>query len=387
MTYKVQHIPLSQTLQRPGLAMTPATFTVHSTANPNSTAQNERDNLARANNDRQASFHLVVDEIQAIESLPLNEIAFHAGDGRKVGGGNMSSISLEICESGDREKTLRNAIEITAYTLGKYGWGVDRLRQHFDWSGKNCPRILRDTGRWDWFVSEVKAKLGGTPILGKPSATETQAFDWAMSKKATSVFMSNSAWYWVEATLLGIDPTVAYAQYAKETGFGRFGGVLDETFCNPCGMKNSAGGSDTDPTAHKRFKNWEQGIKAQLDHLALYAGAEGYPKAVTGDPRHFPYLKGKCTTVESLGGCWAPSKEYGNGIVKMMREIQAMPVKAPPVIKPPVKTLPGISDWAVESVMKAIACGITDGTDLDKPITGERVLAWMDRRGLLDGEK
>lgn len=366
MTYKTQHIPLTQTLQRPGLAMTPTSITIHSTANLTSTAQNERDNLARVNNDRQASFHIVIDERQAIECIPLTETAWHAGDGRKAGGGNMASIGIEICESGDREKTLRHAVEATAYILSKYGWGVDRLKQHFDWSGKNCPRILRDTDRWGWFVDEVKALLGGTPILGKPTATETQAFDWAMSKGATAVFGSNSAWYWALATLLGIDPVAAYAQYAKETGFGRFGGVLDASFCNPCGMKNSQGGSDTDPSAHKRFRNWEQGIQAQLDHLALYAGADGYPKATTGDPRHFPYLLGKCKTVESLGGCWAPSSEYGNGIVKMMREIQAMPVEIKPT-PPPV-------DWTAKYVEWGVANGIMDGTRLDEPATRAEVL-------------
>ena len=215
-------------------------------------------------------------------------------------------------------------------------------------------------------MDEVKALLGGTPILGKPTATETQAFDWAMSKGATAVFGSNSAWYWALATLLGIDPVAAYAQYAKETGFGRFGGVLDASFCNPCGMKNSQGGSDTDPSAHKRFRNWEQGIQAQLDHLALYAGADGYPKATTGDPRHFPYLLGKCKTVESLGGCWAPSSEYGNGIVKMMREIQAMPVEIKPT-PPPV-------DWTAKYVEWGVANGIMDGTRLDEPATRAEVL-------------
>ena len=38
---------------------------------------------------------------------------------------------------------------------------MDKLRQHHDWSGKNCPRILRDTGRWDWFVGEVEKALKG----------------------------------------------------------------------------------------------------------------------------------------------------------------------------------------------------------------------------------
>ena len=48
--------------------------------------------------------------------------------------------------------------------------------------------------------------------------------------------------------------------------------------------------------AHKRFDSWEDGISAHVDHLALYAGAAGYPKEGTLDPRHFESLFGRCPT-------------------------------------------------------------------------------------------
>ena len=41
----------------------------------------------------------------------------------------------------------------------------------------------------------------------------------------------------------------------------------------------------------------------------------------TKDPRHFTYLYGKCPNVEDLGGNWAPSKTYGEDIVKMANQI------------------------------------------------------------------
>ena len=135
----------------------PSTYTIHSTANEKSTAQNERDNLE--NNAGSPSFHSVVDEKQVVRCIPFDHRAWHAGDSTKAGGGNMTSLSLEICESGNREQILQNAIQVTAHDLAQLGWGVDRLRQHHDWSGKNCPRILRDTGKWDWFVESVKKLL------------------------------------------------------------------------------------------------------------------------------------------------------------------------------------------------------------------------------------
>ena len=87
--------------------------------------------------------------------------------------------------------------------------------------------------------------------------------------------------------------------------------------------------------AHKKFDNWDQGVIAHLDHLALYAGASGYPKNIyqdkwigsnlnnneTYDPRHFNYLHGKCKTVNSLGGNWAPSPTYGVEILNMYAEV------------------------------------------------------------------
>ena len=149
-----QIIPISAG-KRSGRKITPTTLTIHSTDNPSSTAQNERDWLTNPDNHRAASWHICVDEKQAVMAIPLNERALHAGNQR----GNDTSISLEICESGNREKTLQNAAEVTAQLLRERGWGVDKLRQHHDWSGKNCPRILRDTGKWGWFVEEVKQEL------------------------------------------------------------------------------------------------------------------------------------------------------------------------------------------------------------------------------------
>lgn len=144
--------------RRPGIVMVPQTLTIHSTANT-ATAQNERDNIANNSPELQVSFHLVVDDKEAINCIPQNEVAWHAGDGRKAGGGNMTSISLEICEGGDRSVTLRNAEILAASILKHFGWGVDHLRQHHDWSGKNCPRILRDTNQWELFVSEIQKEL------------------------------------------------------------------------------------------------------------------------------------------------------------------------------------------------------------------------------------
>lgn len=157
VNYKVQHITNKRKIIR---NMDPEHLTIHSTGNPNSTAQNERDNLNRTNNTTTTGFHIVVDDKEAIECIPLDKLAYHAGDGA-YGPGNSKSIGLEICESGNRAKTIENAVKVAAKILYEKNWGIDRLKRHYDWSGKICPRILSQNNweAWDAFKIQVQREL------------------------------------------------------------------------------------------------------------------------------------------------------------------------------------------------------------------------------------
>ncbi|MFX3631837.1 MAG: N-acetylmuramoyl-L-alanine amidase [Candidatus Pristimantibacillus sp.] len=163
--YIVDHIPrTTQSNRRPALPMTATTITIHNTGNPSSTAKNERSWLTNPTNTRQASYHIVVDEYEAIECLPLKENAWHSGDGSGAKSGNRTSVGIEICESGDYARTIDNAAELVAGMLLARGWGVDRLRRHWDWSRKICPRLMYDDGKWTgWeaFKKLVAIKLKG----------------------------------------------------------------------------------------------------------------------------------------------------------------------------------------------------------------------------------
>lgn len=165
--YVMDHIPLSTPRnRRPGLAMTATTITIHNTANPSSTARNERNWLTNPSNTATASYHIVIDQKEAIECIPLKETAWHAGDGSGSSSGNRTSIGIEICESGNYAATLDNAATLVASMLKERGWGTNRLRRHYDWSGKNCPQLMnRDGGwgGWDDFVEMVQGRLDGDP--------------------------------------------------------------------------------------------------------------------------------------------------------------------------------------------------------------------------------
>jgi N-acetylmuramoyl-L-alanine amidase CwlA len=139
------------------------TITAHSTGNANSTAQNERDWLDNESNTRDASWNYVVAEDVIIQALPDDAETWHCSNST----GNKHSLSVEICESGDRKKTLLNATEFIASKLKELNLTVSDLRKHYDWSGKNCPRILiyddyiKDGMDWNWFVNKINEFMKG----------------------------------------------------------------------------------------------------------------------------------------------------------------------------------------------------------------------------------
>ncbi|GAC43888.1 S-layer homology domain-containing protein, partial [Paenibacillus popilliae] len=206
-----------------------------------------------------------------------------------------------------------------------------------------------------------KSPAKATNILGKASATVEQAKAWARRHKAPDEFIKLADLYWSLAPMHGVDPAVAYVQFGHETGYlyrdGHSAACIDATYCNPCGLKITAGGGDTQASAHKRFDDWRAGIKAHLDHLALYAGASGYPLANTPDPRHFAHLHGTAKTVEALGGKWAPSPTYGTGLVDELSKLRKM--QAPK--QPDKSALDYDGHWAEASIQRVMDAGIMGG--------------------------
>lgn len=150
------------------------TVTVHETANTSKGAgAAAHANLQTRSNVRQASWHWSVDDKEAVQSFHHNIRCWHAG----TTAGNNNSIAVEICvnSDGDFTKTVSNAAELVADILREKGAGVSALRQHEDWSGKDCPNFLRDGSKgptWDSFVGQVRSLLSGEPASGggKPSS-------------------------------------------------------------------------------------------------------------------------------------------------------------------------------------------------------------------------
>ena len=143
-------------------SMTPDYISVHNTAN-DASAMSEISYML--GNEKQVSFHCAVDDTRVVQGIEENRNAWHASDGA-TGAGNRKSIAVEICYSksgGERfEKAEELGAEYVASLLKKYGWGIDRVKKHQDWSGKYCPHRTLDMG-WQRFLDKVQKYLGTTP--------------------------------------------------------------------------------------------------------------------------------------------------------------------------------------------------------------------------------
>lgn len=166
--------------------MTPQTLTIHNTGN---TASAYNEAAYMNGNTNQVSYHVVGDDKVIIQLIPFDRMAWAAGDGAN-GPGNRTSIHYEIAYSMDggysgsmSERYLQaqeNATLYAANVLIQYKWGVDRLRQHWHWSRKDCPHKMRAHGYWDWFVRRVQQhmdaiKKGTSTGVSKPTTTAPKA--------------------------------------------------------------------------------------------------------------------------------------------------------------------------------------------------------------------
>ena len=159
MTYKFKQNLVSTTKHsiKCPYSMTPKYVTIHDTANL-APAENEIAYMIR--NDLEVSFHIAVDEKEAIQGLPFERNSWSCGDGGN-GTGNRNGISLEICRPTNENRSLydqaeENAVYVAARLLYKFGLGIERLKKHQDWSNKKCPNVILKENRWDGFKGRVQ---------------------------------------------------------------------------------------------------------------------------------------------------------------------------------------------------------------------------------------
>ena len=149
--------------------MTPKGICIHNTAN-DASALAERNNVNRWDNDAEVSFHIAIDDIEAIQLIPFNRNAWHSGDGGN-GPGNRNYIAIEICYSksgGDRFiKAEQRAAKEVAALLKEYGWSINNVKKHQDFSNKYCPHRTLDLG-WQRFLNMIQTELTDSNVTNTP---------------------------------------------------------------------------------------------------------------------------------------------------------------------------------------------------------------------------
>ncbi len=146
-------------LARPGIKRDIKYIVLHETGNFSYGADAKKHALYLCyTNDTSTSWHYTVDDTRIYHHIPDDEVAWHASDRLESTGGNLNGIGVELCvnEDGDFEKTFDNAARLTACLLESYHLDIDAIKQHADFTNKNCPANIRNSNRMDEFKEKVQ---------------------------------------------------------------------------------------------------------------------------------------------------------------------------------------------------------------------------------------
>lgn len=156
MTYTLTNhwLPASQYPLKAPYAMSPAGIVVHNTAGTASAREEAAAMIASA---AATSFHVVIDEAEAVECIPFARNAWHAGDGA-AGYANRHLIGVEIARSMDTtsdrfDQAEANAALYIAHVCRQYSWTSAQLHQHNWYSSTACPH--RTKTHWQTFLEQV----------------------------------------------------------------------------------------------------------------------------------------------------------------------------------------------------------------------------------------
>lgn len=131
---------------------------IHYTANPGSTAQENRDyfNGLQYSHETEASSNFIIGiDGEIIQCVPTWEVAYASNDR------NSDTVSIECChpdESGRfTEQTYRSLVQLTAWLCVKFELGPEDVIRHYDVTGKICPKyFVENEDAWETFRTDVE---------------------------------------------------------------------------------------------------------------------------------------------------------------------------------------------------------------------------------------
>lgn len=134
---------------------------IHYTANPGSSAQNNRDYFEglKDSKNRSASSHFVVGlDGEIIQCIPTWEVAYASNERNK------DTIAIECChpdETGAFTKnTYQSMVQLTAWLCKKFNLTEEDVIRHYDVTGKNCPKyFVENEEEWVAFKGYIQQAL------------------------------------------------------------------------------------------------------------------------------------------------------------------------------------------------------------------------------------
>lgn len=141
-----------------------------------------------------------VDNKVIYQSLAMNEVGWHAGDGNDSG--NASTIGIEICENADGNyaKAEKNAAYLTASILYENGLPYTAVKRHQDWSGKDCPynmnHMKKGSMGWTKFKAMVKDEYTKLQLKLSTSSTSLPVGNTMTIKPIVSSKLTNKKVTW-----------------------------------------------------------------------------------------------------------------------------------------------------------------------------------------------
>lgn len=156
--YDVQLLTVNE-YSRPGTPIDEvAGIVVHYTANPGTTAQQNRNYFEglKDGHDTSASSHFIIGmEGELVQCIPCNEVAYASNDR------NHDTISIECCIPDDTGKftdaTYDTLVHLIAWLCGRYGLTTEQVIRHYDITGKMCPKYyVENEDAWEQLKRDVE---------------------------------------------------------------------------------------------------------------------------------------------------------------------------------------------------------------------------------------
>lgn len=166
---------------------------------------------------------------------------------------------------------------------------------------------------------QLSRKLRGPGLLTAP---QLAYYFCQMNPQADIIHIINFAFYYIqEAGEEGINSDVAFAQMCLETGYLRFGNLVQPEFHNYCGL----GAMDAEHPG-EIFETERLGVRAHIQHLHAYATHEDeILNNELIDPRYSWVHKTKYTEdIKGLTGTWATDPRYAEKIEGILQNMEQL---------------------------------------------------------------